>query len=167
MNSARALEPAPWAGSAGEEGVIVDDQDKRLTRLESDVKHIQSDVSDIKIEMRRTSDRVDTLNTKIDGVEKNLTARIDGVEKSLTAKIVEVDKSLTAKISEISLQIVGLQKDFGLQIVGLQKDFGLQIGGLREDLKAGLPRIQVWTFGLVTSMCIAILYMVARAFKWL
>ena len=37
----------------------------RLTRLESDLKHIQTDVSDIKVEVRRTNDKIDGLKDEM------------------------------------------------------------------------------------------------------
>jgi predicted nucleic acid-binding Zn-ribbon protein len=53
--------------------------EERLARLESKVEHIQSDVSEMKVDIRR-------LNDKIDGVDQRLSAKIDGVDQKLTAK---------------------------------------------------------------------------------
>ena len=59
--------------------------EERLARLEEKVDHIQSDVSDLKVEVRR-------LDEKIDRVGQKLTANID----SLLEKIVglQVGRSL-------------------------------------------------------------------------
>jgi uncharacterized protein YoxC len=54
--------------------------EERVAKLEANVEHIRSDVSDIKTDVRR-------LNDKIDGVNKDLSGKIDGVSKDLSGKI--------------------------------------------------------------------------------
>ena len=45
--------------------------------LRSDVRHIQSDVTDIKAEVRAVNVRLDKFQDKLDGVRTDLTAKID------------------------------------------------------------------------------------------
>ena len=66
--------------------------EERVARLEANVEHIRSDISDIKIDVRR-------LNDKIDGVNKDLTGRIDAVDQKLTAKI----DSIIQAIAELKI----------------------------------------------------------------
>jgi uncharacterized protein YoxC len=54
--------------------------EERVAKLEANVEHIRSDVSDIKTDVRR-------LNDKIDGVNKDLSGKIDGVNRDLSGKI--------------------------------------------------------------------------------
>jgi uncharacterized protein YoxC len=54
--------------------------EERVAKLEANVEHIRSDVSDIKTDVRR-------LNDKIDGVNKDLSGKVDGVNKDLSGKI--------------------------------------------------------------------------------
>jgi uncharacterized protein YoxC len=54
--------------------------EERVAKLEANVEHIRSDVSDIKTDVRR-------LNDKIDGVNKDLAGKVDGVNKDLSGKI--------------------------------------------------------------------------------
>jgi predicted RNase H-like nuclease (RuvC/YqgF family) len=63
----------------------------RLGKIEAHVEHMRSDISDLKIDVRR-------LNDKIDDVDKRLSDKIDDVNKGLSAKTDEVDKRLTGKI---------------------------------------------------------------------
>ena len=53
--------------------------EERVARLEINVEHIQKDVSDMKVDIRRLGD-------KIDGVDQKLTAKIDGSGHCLTGK---------------------------------------------------------------------------------
>ena len=52
--------------------------EERVARLEANVEHIQKDVSDMKIDIRR-------LNDKIDGVKDSVTNLALNVEKSFAA----------------------------------------------------------------------------------
>ncbi|MDB6102530.1 MAG: hypothetical protein JWO52_2529 [Gammaproteobacteria bacterium] len=60
--------------------------EERVARLEANVEHIQKDVSDIKIDVRRLGD-------KIDSVDQKLSARIDSVKDSVTALAINMEKS--------------------------------------------------------------------------
>jgi predicted nucleic acid-binding Zn-ribbon protein len=59
---------------------LEDPMEERVAKLEANVEHIRSDVSDIKTDVRR-------LNDKIDGVNKDLSGKIDGVNRDLSGKI--------------------------------------------------------------------------------
>src|SRR5215813_1819735 len=54
--------------------------EERVARLEANVEHMRSDISDIKVDVRR-------LNDKIDGINRDLTGKIDVVDQKLTSKI--------------------------------------------------------------------------------
>ncbi len=70
------------------EEVTVEDQLERIVRLESNVEHIQSDVSEIKIELRR-------LNDKIDGVDQKFSAKFDSLKDQIAAQTLTMEKSLS------------------------------------------------------------------------
>lgn len=61
----------------------------RIARLEATVGHIQSDVSEIKTDVRRLGDKIDdanrSLNDKIDDVNRSLGCKIDSVKDSLAS----------------------------------------------------------------------------------
>jgi chromosome segregation ATPase len=83
--------------------------EERVARLEANVEHIRSDISDIKIDVRRLGDKIDTvdrnLTTKIDAVDRDLTTKIDAVDRNLTAKIDTADQKLTAKIDSVDQKL--------------------------------------------------------------
>ena len=68
--------------------------EERIARLEVNVEHIQSDITEMKGDIRR-------LDTKIDAVKTSLDAKIDAVAGSLNTKIDTVAESLNAKIDAV------------------------------------------------------------------
>ena len=61
---------------------------------------------------RRTDERfdlvdfkIDTLNKKIDGVDEKLTKKIDGVDEKLSKKIEGVDEKLSKKIDAVEAKL--------------------------------------------------------------
>lgn len=60
----------------------------RIGKLEAHVEHIQADVADTKVEVRR-------LNDKLDAMNQTLSAKIDTVNQSLLAKIEAVHQQLS------------------------------------------------------------------------
>jgi predicted nucleic acid-binding Zn-ribbon protein len=109
----------------------------RLARLETHTEHIQSDIADIKIDLRRLDDKIgrvdEKLTAKFDAVDQRLTAKFDAVE----SKIEAVDLRLTDKIEQL-------------------------IQGV-ADLKSGKWETRAWW--LVTLA--AVLGVMARGFKWI
>jgi predicted nucleic acid-binding Zn-ribbon protein len=63
--------------------------EERVARLEANVEHMRSDISDIKLDIRR-------LNDKIDSADHKLTDKIDGVKDSVTNLTINVEKSFAA-----------------------------------------------------------------------
>lgn len=76
----------------------------QIARLASDVQHVQTDVADIKVDLRRVDDKLATMNGYIAGVD----ARVYQVEQKLTEKIEGVRTGLTA---EFIKEFAALRKD--------------------------------------------------------
>jgi chromosome segregation ATPase len=66
----------------------------RLGKIEAHIDHMRSDISDLKVDVRR-------LNDKIDGLDTRLNGKIDGLDQKLSGRIDEVDKRLTGKIDSL------------------------------------------------------------------
>lgn len=118
--------------------------EEQIARLETKVENIQSDITQMKGDIRN-------LGTKIDEVDKRLTAKIDEVDKRLTAKIDEVDKRLSAKIDE---KVGSLDVKLTGMILALEKSF--------SDLKVSRANDRVWWLVIAG----AILSVMAKGFKW-
>jgi outer membrane murein-binding lipoprotein Lpp len=63
--------------------------EERVARLEANVEHIQKDVSDLKIDVRR-------LNDKIDSVDQKLSAKIDSLKDTVSALAINMEKSFAS-----------------------------------------------------------------------
>jgi chromosome segregation ATPase len=120
---------------------LEDPLEDRIARLEVNVEHIQKDVSETKVDIRR-------LNDKIDAVDQKLTAKIDAVDQKLTAKIDAVDQRLTGKIDSVKDALATLA-------INMEKQFG--------ELRTARGFDRVW-YLLMTA---ALLSVMARAFKWI
>jgi uncharacterized coiled-coil protein SlyX len=111
--------------------------EERVARLEINVEHIQKDVSDMKIDIRRLGD-------KMDGVDQKLTAKIDGVDQRLTGKIDSLKDVVTALAINMEKQFANVEKSFGA-------------------LRTARAFDRVWWL----IMSAGILSIMARAFKWI
>ena len=70
---------------------------------------------------------IQTLNTKIDGVDTRLDTKIDGLDARLDAKIDGLDAQLDAKID-------GLDAQLGSKIDKLEENLTTKIDGIARDL---------------------------------
>jgi predicted transcriptional regulator len=127
----------------------------RLGKIEAHIEHMRSDISDLKVDVRRLNEKVDEvdkrLGGKIDDVDKRLGEKIDDVDKLLCAKIDEVDKRLGEKIDEVDKRLTG-------KLDGLKDSMEKEFRTLdRERLYD-----RVW-FLLIAA---AILGVMAHGFKW-
>ena len=73
---------------------------ERAARLEANVDHIQKDVADTRIDIRRLNDKIDSvdqkLSTKIDNVDHKLSAKIDAVKDSVSTLAISMEKAFAA-----------------------------------------------------------------------
>jgi len=74
--------------------------EERVARLEANVEHIQTDVSDMKIDIRRLGDKIDSvdqkLSAKIDSVDQKLSTKTDSVKDLVTNLAINMEKSFAA-----------------------------------------------------------------------
>jgi len=126
--------------------------EERIARLEANVEHIQSDVSEIKLDIRGLRQEVrqdiQRLDAKIDEVDKRLGAKIDEVDKRLGTKIDEVDKRLGTKIDDVKDSVANLA-------LVMEKGFG--------KLNVAIMVDRIWHL----LMSAALLAVMARGFKWI
>jgi len=133
--------------------------EERVARLEVNVEHIQKDVSDMKIDIRRLGEKIDAvdqkLTAKIDAVDQKLTAKIDAVDQKLSAKIDAVDQKLSGRIDSVKDAVTELAINMEKQFANVEKSFGVLHTARAFD--------RVWWL----LMSAALLGLMARAFKWI
>ena len=126
--------------------------EERVAVLEANVEHIRSDISDIKVDIRRLNDKIDDvdhkLSDKIDAVDQKLTDKIDAVDQKLTVKIDRTDQKLMRKIDGVDQKFTGKIDSIAQAI---------------SDLKIGHAHDRVWWL----LMSAALLGITARSFKWI
>ena len=105
----------------------------QVVELRSDVRHIQSDVTDIKADLRLTDQRIDSLR-------KETGQRFDKVDQ----KFEKVDE----KFESVRKEIGEVKKEVG-------------------EVKDILASAKIWALGLYFALAGSLLYVLARALKWL
>ena len=155
--------------------------EERAARLEANVDHIQKDVAETRIDIRRLNDKIDNvdqkLSTKLDNVDHKLSAKIDSVDQRLTDKIDSVDQKLSAKIDgadqKLSAKIDGVDqrlsaktdsvKDLVTNLaINMEKSFA-NVEKSIAALHSARAFDRVWWL----LMSGALLGVMARAFKWI
>ncbi|RKJ83803.1 hypothetical protein D6R50_24180 [Aeromonas veronii] len=122
--------------------------DSKVAKLESDVSHIQRDVTDIKQRLERVADDVNDLKVSM--------ASLAGRQDTFEIKLDALDKKLDSKFD-------GLDKKFDTKFDGLDKKFDTKFDGLdnkfatKADLHEALGKQQKWMFRtMLTIMGIGI-----------
>jgi DNA anti-recombination protein RmuC len=114
--------------------------EERVARLEANVEHIQKDVSDMKIDIRRLGD-------KVDSVDQKLSAKLESVKDLVTNLAINMEKSS----ANVEKQFTNVEKQF----TNIEKSFAA--------LHAARAFDRVWWL----LMSGALLGVMARAFKWI
>ena len=133
--------------------------DPQIGVLDANIGHVQSDVSEIKIDQRRAGDKLDAMNgrldilrDKVDEVGRDANKRIDGA----------VDKLST----HFSTQLESFRKEIGADV----NDLFQKIDTLRGELfvvKTAVANTKVWTMSLQITIAASLLAVMAHVFKWL
>jgi hypothetical protein len=105
----------------------------QVVELRSDVRHIQSDVADVKADLRVT-------NQLIESLRKETGERFDKVDQKFDKVYQRFDK-VDEKFESVRKEIV--------------------------EVKDILASAKIWALGLYFSLGASLLYVLARALKWL
>jgi chromosome segregation ATPase len=155
--------------------------EERLGRLELNVEHIQSDVAEMKADLRRLNDKVDgvdqRLSAKIDGGDQKLSDKIDGVEQKLSAKIDAVDQKLSAKIDavdqKLSARIDAVDQKLSARIDSFDQKFTAkfdslkdQVSGLALTMEKSHSQLRIWAMTFYISGAGALLTFLAHSLHW-
>lgn len=117
-----------------------DDLPIQVAELRSDVRHIQSDVSDIKTDLRATNQRIDTLEQKMERkfevAKQDLDKRFDEAKKDNDKRFEKVEE----RLDRLDVGIVAI--------------------------KDTLASWKVWAIGLYAGLAGSMFFVMAKGFKW-
>ena len=141
MKSAAIRKEEPHYQADGSEGVNVSDQlEVRVARIESDVQHIKEVTTDLRVELRRTNDRIDALDAKVDEKFSASDAKLDGKFSAVDGKFSALDAKVDGKFSALEGKLYGL--------------------------KDKLHSVTVWALLLYIALAGSLLTVLAKGFKW-
>lgn len=133
--------------------------DPQLGALDANIGHVQSDVSEIKIDQRRAADKLDAMNgrldilrDKMDEIGRDANKRIDGAADKLTTHLENLRKEISADVN------------------ALRSDTFQKIDTMRGELfvvKTAVANAKVWTLSLQITIAASLLAVMAHGFKWL
>src|SRR5580698_10606192 len=102
MNTLPVIRRRPWDHFRPPLGGD-DRMDPQLGALDANIGHVQSDVSEIKIDQRRAADKLDAMNgrldvlrDKMDEIGRDANKRIDGAADKLTTHLESLRKEISA-----------------------------------------------------------------------
>jgi DNA anti-recombination protein RmuC len=133
--------------------------DPQIGVLDANIGHVQSDVSEIKIDQRRAGDKLDAMNgrldilrDKVDEVGRDANKRIDGAADKLS--------------TTFTAQLENFRKEIGADV----NDLFQKIDTLRGELfvvKTAVANAKVWRMSLQITIAASLLAVMAHGFKWL
>ena len=95
MKSAAIRTDEPHYRPNESEDVNMSDQlEVRVARIESDVEHIKTVTTDLRAEVRRTNDKIDALDKKVEG-------KLDALDKKFDGKFDALDKKFDGKFDSL------------------------------------------------------------------
>jgi predicted nuclease with TOPRIM domain len=109
--------------------------------LRADVRHIQSDTTDIKADLRATNQRLDALSQKTD-------ERFDRLEQNIDERFDKSDARVNERFQKVDDRFERLEHKF-------------------DQLKDSLASAKIWALGLYIALSGSLLYVLAHGFKWL
>lgn len=128
----------------------------RIARLESDVSHIRSNLTDVKLDVRALRNRVDELGEKhadrLTAVDDKLCARMDALEVRLTDRMDALDVRLTGRMNALDGKLSGRMDTLDGKLEVLQKD---------------LASAKVWALLLYVALAGGMYGTLARTMGWI
>jgi chromosome segregation ATPase len=112
-----------------------------LGELRSDVRHIQSDVTDIKADLQITNQRIESLR-------RETGEKIDKLDQKIDQKIEKLDQKFEAKFDKVDSKFESLRKEI-------------------VEIRESLGSAKVWALWLYLGLAGSLFYVLARGFKWI
>jgi hypothetical protein len=133
--------------------------DPQLGALDANIGHVQSDVSEIKIDQCRAAGKLDTMNGRLD----ILRGKMDEIGR-------DANKRIDGAADKLTTHLENLRKEISADVNALRSDTFQKIDTMRGELfvvKTAVANAKVWTLSLQITIAASLLAVMAHGFKWL
>ncbi|HEY6927402.1 MAG TPA: hypothetical protein VI653_28260 [Steroidobacteraceae bacterium] len=157
-----------------------DDQNQRLLgEMRSDIRHLQSDVTDIKADQRNRFDKIDACFDKVDQRFDKMDARFQKVDErfdQMDARFQKADErfdQMDARFQKVDERFDQMDARFQKADERIDDRFdkvGDRFGSLDKEiagLKGSIASAKIWALGLYVALAGTMLGVMARGFKWI
>jgi septation ring formation regulator EzrA len=137
-------------------------ENDNVAELRSDVRHIQSDVTDIKADQRVTHQRIESLRKETAEGFAKVDQRFESVRKETAEGFAKVDQRFESVRKETAEGFAKVDQRFekvDQKFESVRKEIG--------EVKDSLASAKIWALGLYLALAGSILYVLAKGFKWL
>jgi hypothetical protein len=132
------------------------DRAEPLAGLRSDVKHLQSDVTELRVEARGVTQRVDALRVE-------LTDRIEKVDGKIDVLRVE----LGGKIDAVRGDLIGRTDNVRSELTDRIDAFREHLSARIDAVSDSLASAKIWALTLYIALAGSLFFALARGFKWI
>ena len=140
-------------------------ENDNLAELRADVRHIQADITEIKVDQRVTNQRIESLRKetaerfdKIDQKFDKIDQRFEKVDQrfeKVDDKFESIRKETAEGFDKVDQRFAKVDDKFE----SVRKEIG--------EVKDSLASAKIWALGLYFALAGSLLYVLARGFKWL
>jgi chromosome segregation ATPase len=142
----------------------------QVAELRANVGHIQSDVTDIKTDLRtlrkETGDRFEKVEQKLETFRKETGDRFDKVEQKLETFGKETGDRFDTSRKETGDRFDTSRKETGDRFDKVGDRFEKVMQTINE-LRDSLASAKIWALWLYVGLAGSLFYVLARGFKWL
>ena len=151
-----------------------------VAELRSDVRHIQSDVTDIKADQRVTHQRIESLRKETAEGFAKVDQRFESVRKETAEGFAKVDqrfesirKETAEGFAKVDQRFESVRKETAEGFAKVDQRFekvDQKFESVRKEIgevKDSLASAKIWALGLYLALAGSILYVLAKGFKWL
>jgi chromosome segregation ATPase len=138
----------------------------RLARLESDVGHIRSDLSEVKIDVRVLRDKIDLVDSRAadrtEHATSNLEKSFDEFESRIGVRFDEFESRLGQRIDDSNTRLDGTNKRIDESNARIDR-LEAKLDGVKDSLHSAT----IWALFLYVTLAAGMLTTIARAFRWI
>jgi septation ring formation regulator EzrA len=116
----------------------------QVAELRADVRHVQSDVTDIKADLRITNQRIESLRKETGERFDKVDQRFETIRNETAARFDKVDQ----RFDKVDQKFETIRKE-------------------TVEVKDSLASAKIWALGLYVGLAGSLFYVLARGFKWL